>query len=318
MQVTYFKCGGVSLGVAIDHHIVDGFSGVHFINSWSETARGHELTLQPFLDRTLLRARNPPQLVFDRTEYQSPHDQEMKASQENSESQYATESITVANFEITKEQLNILKAEANDTSVHEDGNTIRYSTFHVLAAHIWKCACIARGIRDDQECRLYFAVSGRNSRLQPPLPMGYFGNAFCRAVSVVVAGDLKSKPIWYSASSIHKTLARMDSDFLRSTIDYLELQSDILAARYGPHLHMSPNLTITSWVRFSGHDTDFGWGQPLYIGPGDLTEGKSYIFGDARKDGSLRVAIALQSSHMEVFKELFFKDCKISATTFFQ
>ncbi|KAK2978000.1 hypothetical protein RJ640_001184 [Escallonia rubra] len=47
LQVTYFKCGGVSLGVGMQHHVADGASGVHFINTWSDMARGLDLTIPP-------------------------------------------------------------------------------------------------------------------------------------------------------------------------------------------------------------------------------------------------------------------------------
>ncbi|KAK8553567.1 hypothetical protein V6N13_062368 [Hibiscus sabdariffa] len=38
LQATTFKCGGVSIGVTIQHTLVDGPSALHFINSWADTA----------------------------------------------------------------------------------------------------------------------------------------------------------------------------------------------------------------------------------------------------------------------------------------
>lgn len=55
------------------HHIVaDGMSGIHFINTWSETARGMPLQVPPFIDRTLLKANSPPAPRFSYIEYQNP------------------------------------------------------------------------------------------------------------------------------------------------------------------------------------------------------------------------------------------------------
>ncbi|KAF5466878.1 hypothetical protein F2P56_016761 [Juglans regia] len=71
-QVTYFKCGGVSLGIGIHHIVADGFSGLHFVNTWSDMARGLDLSLPPFIDRTLLRARDPPKPAFEHFEFQPP------------------------------------------------------------------------------------------------------------------------------------------------------------------------------------------------------------------------------------------------------
>ena len=123
-------------------------------------------------------------------------------------------------------------------------------------------------------------------------------------------GDLKSKPIWYATNCVRKALARMNDDYLRSTIDYLELQPDIEALSFSPHLHMSPNFYIASWVGLRTLGANFGWGQPYYIGPIELEEGSAFIFPDGENEGGLRVAISLTSLQMKVFKELFFKECR--------
>ncbi|XXG58607.1 hypothetical protein AAC387_Pa04g0881 [Persea americana] len=48
LQVTRFRCGGVSLGVGMQHYVADGASGLHFINHWSDVARGLDLHTPPF------------------------------------------------------------------------------------------------------------------------------------------------------------------------------------------------------------------------------------------------------------------------------
>ena len=70
MQVTFFKCGGVSLGTGIHHTVVDGYSGIHFINSWSEVARGINISQAPYIDRTLLQVKKTPTPKFPHIEYQ--------------------------------------------------------------------------------------------------------------------------------------------------------------------------------------------------------------------------------------------------------
>ncbi|GKB37885.1 chloramphenicol acetyltransferase-like domain-containing protein [Tanacetum coccineum] len=49
LQVTRFKCGGASLGVGMHHRLADGLSAMHFIKSWSEMARGLDLTIPPYI-----------------------------------------------------------------------------------------------------------------------------------------------------------------------------------------------------------------------------------------------------------------------------
>lgn len=69
LQVTHFKCRGVSKGVGMHHQVADELSSLHFINTWSDVARGLEITTLLFIDCTLLRARNPPQPQFKHAEY---------------------------------------------------------------------------------------------------------------------------------------------------------------------------------------------------------------------------------------------------------
>ncbi|KAJ7951997.1 hydroxycinnamoyl-CoA shikimate/quinate hydroxycinnamoyl transferase [Quillaja saponaria] len=297
LQVTHFKCGGVSLGVGMQHHVADGFSGLHFINSWSDMARGLDVSIPPFIDRTLLRARDPPQPAFEHIEYKPPP--AMKTAVESTKP--GSESITVSIFKLTRDQLNILKAMSK-----EDGNTINYSSYEMLAGHVWRSVCKARALPDDQGTKLYIATDGR-SRLQPSLPPGYFGNVIFTATPIAVAGDLQSKPTWYAAGRIHDALVRMDNNYLRSALDYLELQPDLSALVRGAHTFRCPNLGITSWVRLPIHDADFGWGRPIFMGPGGIAyEGLSFIIPSSTNDGSLSVAISLQSEHMKVFEKLLY------------
>ncbi|KAL1814505.1 hypothetical protein ACET3Z_017079 [Daucus carota] len=296
LQITFFKCGGVSLGVGMQHHAADGASGLHFINTWSDMARGLDLTLAPFIDRTLLRARDPPQPAFPHIEYQAPPSMKL-----NPDPKESTPETSVSIFKLTRAQLNALKAKAK-----EDGNTVAYSSYEMLAGHVWRSVCKARGLSDDQESKLYIATDGR-FRLLPPLPSGYFGNVIFTATPIAAAGDLMSKPLWFGASRIHNALARMDNDYLRSALDYLELQPDLKALVRGAHTFKCPNLGITSWARLPIHDADFGWGRPIFMGPGGIAyEGLSFVLPSPCNDGSLSVAISLQAEHMKLFSKLLY------------
>lgn len=300
----------------MQHHVADGLSGLHFVNTWSDLARGLDVKLPPFIDRTLLRARSPPQPQFPHIEYQSPPALRVSPEATNS-AQYST---TVSIFKVTREQLGTLKTEAE----LENGNTASYSSYEMLAGHVWRCACRARGLADDQDTKLYIATDGR-MRLSPPLPRGYFGNVIFTATPIAVAGNLQSKQVSYAAQKIRESLVRMDDHYLRSALDYLELQPDLSALVRGAHTFRCPNLGITSWVRLPIHDADFGWGRPIFMGPGGIPyEGLSFILPSPTSDGSLSVAISLQTEHTKLFEKLLYdfpgesprKRCKLDDSVF--
>ncbi|XVE71152.1 hypothetical protein DITRI_Ditri10aG0127600 [Diplodiscus trichospermus] len=291
VQVTAFKCGGVSLGIGMHHTLADGTTSLYFINSWSEIARGmSQIREVPLIDRTLLRARVPRTPRFHHVEYDPPP--LLNTSDPN------PKPSSVSVFKITLDQLNTLK-----TKSFKNENATRYSTYTILAASIWRCASKARGLLDDQPTKLYMPTSGR-LRLRPPLPLGYMGNAMFTASLIALSGNLQSEPFISTIEKIHGTLKRMDNEYLRSAVDYLETLPDITAARRGPQTFQCPNLNIINWMRLPLYDADFGWGRPIHMGPANVVhEGKIYLLPSPTDDGSLSLVACLESSCMKLFRK---------------
>ncbi|CAH9086544.1 unnamed protein product [Cuscuta epithymum] len=289
-QVTRFKCGGVCLGTGAFHTLSDGVSSLHFINTWSDVARGLAVAVPPFIDRTLLRARDPPTPAFAHSEYDHP-----PKLLSLPEAKCAPNANT-AMLKITQDQLVHLKSK----SKHEG------STYEILAAHIWRCVCKARGLPDDQPTKLYVATDGR-SRLCPPLPPGYLGNVVFTATPMAESGSLQTEPLTNSAKRIHSALARMDDGYLRSALDFLECQKDLSKLVRGSTYFASPNLNINSWTRLPVHESDFGWGRPVHMGPACiLYEGTVYILPSPNKDRTLTLAVCLDAEHLPLFKKLLY------------
>ncbi|KAE8669248.1 Shikimate O-hydroxycinnamoyltransferase [Hibiscus syriacus] len=233
LQVTKFKCGGICLGVGMHHIVGDGASALHFMISWADTARGLSPAIVPFIDRTLLRARDPPMPKFHHVEYDP-------SPSMNSPSDALKPSI-VSTFKLTVDQLNTLKAKASANS------GVKHSSFNILAAHIWRCASRARGLPDDQPTKLHFPIDGR-SRLNPPLPQGYFGNVIFMAALIANAGDLRTESLVDTMKRIHGRLKEIDDEYLRSAIDYIEKVSDLNTLVRGPHTFRCPNLNVNAWI----------------------------------------------------------------------
>ncbi|KAE8670726.1 Shikimate O-hydroxycinnamoyltransferase [Hibiscus syriacus] len=294
-QVTKFKCGGVCLGVGVQHTLGDGTSDLHFINSWADTARGLSPAIAPFIDRTLLRARDPPMPKFHHVEYDP-------SPLMNSPSHDLKPSI-VSTFKLSVDQLNTLKAKAKANA----NSAAKYSSFNILAAHIWRCVSKARGLSDDQPTKLYFPVDGR-FRLNPPLPQGYFGNVIFMAALIAEAGDLGTESLAYTIERIHGRLKEIDDEYLRSAIDYIEKVSDLNTLVRGSHTFRCPNLNVIPWTRLPIYDADFGWGRPIYMGPANVVqEGKIYVIPSPSNDGSLSLVTRLETSHMKLFEKLVYE-----------
>ncbi|KAJ6422844.1 hypothetical protein OIU84_027759 [Salix udensis] len=176
---------------------------------------------------------------------------------------------SLTNLKITLEQINSLKAKASDVGAAKP------------------------------------TVDGR-SRLNPPLQSSYFGNVIFTSSPVALSCDLLSESFRCTVERIHREIKKMDDEYLRSALDYLEEVGDINSIPRGSITCACPNLNIVSWMRLPIYKADFGWGAPLLMRPATLFEGKGYIHPNPANDGSFSLAICLEADHMESFQKLFY------------
>nr|AFF57840.1 hydroxycinnamoyl-coenzyme A shikimate/quinate hydroxycinnamoyltransferase 2 [Pyrus x bretschneideri] len=316
VQLTTFKCGGVSLSLTISHAVVDGQSALHFISEWARLARGEPIEVMPFLDRKVFQALNIPAgsatLGLDHSEFNHPPF--LLGQADNTEER--KKKTTVAMLSLTKDQVEKLKRMANEGTNFNNSDTKRaYTRYESVAGHIWRCASKARDHKNEQPTAMGVCVDSRN-RMQPPLPQGYFGNATFDVIATSLAGDLVTKPLGYASSRIREAIEKVTNDYVLSAIDNLRNQPDLtrfqdlhaLGSDQGP-FYGNPNLGVVSWLTLPLYGLDFGWGKEIYMGPGTHDfDGHSLILPSPDGNGSAIVALCLQVAHMDAFKKHFYED----------
>ncbi|KAJ0965741.1 hypothetical protein J5N97_026879 [Dioscorea zingiberensis] len=114
---------------------------------------------------------------------------------------------------ISKDQLNSLK--------HGFNGERNLTTSKAVAVHLWRTACKARELADEQDTRLFFGADAR-ARLQPPLPKGYIGNAVVRVSANLQVRALVSKPFELGVAKIEETV-NMDIEVKRIIRDVVPL-----------------------------------------------------------------------------------------------
>jgi omega-hydroxypalmitate O-feruloyl transferase len=287
VQVTRFRCGGFALGLAMNHCMFDGIGAMEFVNSWAETARGvAELTVPPFLDRSVLKARDPPVHTFPHHEFAEIPDVSDTAAL------YGAQELRYRSFCFDPDRLERVRALALALA---DGGR-RFTTFEALSGLVWRARTAALGLAPEQRTKLLFAVDGRR-RFAPPLPRGYFGNGIVLTNAVATAGELLSAPVFRAAGLVQDAVRMVTDEYMRSAVDYFE------ATRARPSL--ASTLLITTWSRLEFHGADFGWGEPVMSGPVTLPEKEVILFlahGKERK--SINVLLGLPATAMDAFQEL--------------
>ncbi|CAO2147249.1 unnamed protein product [Urochloa humidicola] len=286
-QVTRFRCGGFALGLAMNHCMFDGIGAMEFVNSWAETARGAaELTVPPFLDRSLLQPRSPPSPAFPHHEFAEIPDVSDTAAL------YASQDLLYRSFTFDPDRLERVRSLA---LAGGDGLT-RCTTFEALSGLVWRARTKALALAPEQRTKLLFAVDGRR-RFTPPLPRGYFGNGIVLTNAIATAGELLSEPVSRAAALVQEAVRLVTDEYMRSAVDYFE------ATRARPSL--ASTLLITTWSRLEFHGADFGWGEPVMSGPVTLPEKEVILFlahGKERK--SINVLLGLPATAMEAFQEI--------------
>ncbi|KAG4207247.1 hypothetical protein ERO13_A03G054200v2 [Gossypium hirsutum] len=285
IQVTKFKCGGFSIGMSMNHCMLDGIAAMEFVNGWGEVTRGLPLKTPPFLDRTILKPRNQPMIEFEHHEFDEIEDIS------NTNKLYEEEEMVYKTFLFDPDKLGQLKEQAL-----EDGVLSKCTTFEVLAGFVWRARCKALNLVPQQKTKLLFAADGRK-RFIPPLPEGFAGNGIVLTYSISTAGELAEKPLSFAVGLIQQAVKLATDSFMRSAIDYFEV------TRARPTL--DGTVLITTWSKLSFHTIDFGWGEPISTGPVALPEKPVLLFLPHQKDKkSINLLLGLPVSAMNSFEEL--------------
>ncbi|KAK7315420.1 hypothetical protein VNO77_33966 [Canavalia gladiata] len=319
VQLTRFQGGkeGLAIGVSISRPLVDGHAAISFLNSWAKLCRGESLDpheISPFLDRTILKSQYPPlSPPFDHQEFK-PFPLLLGSSDNIEEKKKET---TISSLRLTSEQVEKLKKRANNQSLKEGFRP--YSRYEVIVAHMWRTLCMARQLDDHQQSAIRIIVDIRK-KLNPPLPSNYFGNAVLPAIPPkCCTRELISNPINYAAHLIREAIDRHTNEYIRSQLNFLRGQQHMDYFRFAGNVndelskdapfHGNPNFDAISWISLPVYGADFGWGKPVYFGPGSIgSDGRAYMIRSSQEDGSIIILICLQKAPVQNFNKLFFED----------
>lgn len=151
-----------------------------FEANWAALTRGDNLVVGPNSDRTVLRARNPPNiLVIHTMSTQKTTETDHDLFTVRGLSGIVTNQPTTSHNQTHMVYLSLESIGCLKKAAFRGGKLKNCTTFHVVAAKIWKAMSIAVQMPEERISTMLFPVDARK-RVVPQAPCGFPGNAMQR------------------------------------------------------------------------------------------------------------------------------------------
>ncbi|KAF8038427.1 hypothetical protein BT93_B1080 [Corymbia citriodora subsp. variegata] len=286
IQVTRLKCGGFVFAVHLNHTMSDAMGLVQFLKAVGEMARGaNGPSVLPVWQRELLDARDPPRVTCTHHEFDQVADSKRTLVRFND--------MDYRSFIFGPDQMSTLR---NGLPPHQRTS----SKFEILTACPWRCHTMALQHDPEEEVRLLCIVNAR-TKFDPPLPAGYYGNAYAFPAAVTSAGKLCQNPLGYALELVKKAKAQVTEEYMRSL-------ADLLVIRGRSRVREVRSFMVSDTTKAGFGDVDFGWGKAMYGGPatGALGADPAFsslfiLFRNWQGETSIVVTVCLPAPVMQRF-----------------
>ena len=277
-QLTFIE-GGLIVGMATHHLVVDGTSVDLIIQAWAAQCRGTFIPV--YTDRSVLLGPNEPD--YSRT---SDLEQAMirrgcmvnstKVDPENPWTNFLMSDPTKAAIvRFSAKSLRDLQAK-----IKAEDPTKSISTADCLQAICWKALTKAKLQHPDnenaKESWSVFPITFRSHRI-PEVPQNYIGNCILMNGTSLPVEELQSdKGAVKAAMALRSAVERVDSAYLKEAIAWVNDIADPNARTFLTSPPKKMDCGVTSWAYTKYAKWDFGFGLPTAVRPPNLSA--SYMF----------------------------------------
>lgn len=237
------------MALRLNHTMSDGIGLAQFFSTVGEIAKGATSpSIAPIWQRELLSARKPPRVTCKHHEYDLNVPNGTKVASINIP--LFNDMIQRSFFFGRREIFIIKKILVSHLS--------KCSTFEILTAFLWRYRTIALRPNPRDEVRIICAQNVR-SKFNPPLPIGYYGNALAFPVALTTAEKLCNSPLDYALQLITKTISYVTEEYMKSVADLMVIEGR-------PSLNAIGTFIVSDNRRIGLDQVDYGWGKPVYGG----------------------------------------------------
>ncbi|XWS64976.1 hypothetical protein CRYUN_Cryun05aG0050600 [Craigia yunnanensis] len=172
-------------------------------------------------------------------------------------------------------------------------------TFEILTACLWRCRTKALELGSNEDVHFIYIVNAW-SKFNPPLPLGFYGNALGYPAALTTAGKLCQNPLGYAIELVKQAKAKV-------TEGYMKAMTDLMVIRGRPIVNIVRSFIVSDLTQARFREVDFGWGKEEFGGPTNGCEIISFYIPSKNKEGEegIAVRVCLPAPVMETFfKEL--------------
>ncbi|XP_028799171.1 brassinosteroid-related acyltransferase 1 [Neltuma alba] len=330
VQVTKFGCGGYSIGIGTSHSLFDGPATYDFLSAWasnSEILKGIRHAgevAKPVHERGILLSgslETPKGTVFvnmpsnSRT---SNHDQQTKAvaiehlyqlimqaaseykgfQPQNIIGGSEQNNYVLATYHVSTSHIDYLKRK--HFSMSTDHSPI-FSTFEVLASHLWKARtkALGLGVRKEKKVCLQFAVDTRN-KMVPPLPKGFSGNAYVLASVMMSVREVEEASYGRIVEKIREAKNRVNHAYVKAYVEALE------SGAQGSLPPLKELTLVSDWTRMPFHNVGFFHGKAACVSAlASPVPQVAYFMPNPSDNGGVDVRIGLHPQVVTAFSDYF-------------
>ncbi|KAK7320661.1 hypothetical protein VNO77_30343 [Canavalia gladiata] len=323
-QVTKFGCGGYSIGIGTSHSLFDGPATYEFLYAWasnSEIVKGRKRSNElpkPVHERGILLCgslhapigtinfpSNSNLSVHQGKAIAIDHLYQLIMQAANGQKGFP---MQIGGGPSNQNKC-VLKTYHFSGAIIDDlkkkhfpmpRGSLSFSTFEVLAAHLWKARTKALRVRREKMVCLQFTVDTRN-KMMPPLPKGFSGNAYVLASIMMSMGELEHASHGSIIEKIREAKNKVNHDYVKAYVEALQ----------GPQASSSlpplKELTLISdWTRMPFHNIQFFHGNATYASPlATPIPQVAYFMQSPIDNKGVDVRIGFQPETISAFTECF-------------
>ncbi len=277
IQISYFDCGGMAIGVCISHKIGDAATMVTFINDWATMTCNPDVELSPEFNLASM---------FPRGDLPTITEAVLK------ETKCLSKRYVIDTSKIAALKAMIADKVENPTRVE------------VVTALIYKCAISAsRSNSESPNPTLFVQTVNLRNRMIPPLPENTMGNmASFFAVSTMEESEIELHGL---VGQMKESMAHFCNTYVNKFRgeEWLLLIKEFL--KESRKLFIGGNQVVyrcSSWCKFPLYEADFGWGKPIWVTIASCVLKNTVVMMDTRSGDGIEVFVNLEEQDMAVFE----------------